>query len=187
MDQKTIVLIAAVVILLAVAAAVWFWLRRRRTELLRRRFGPEYQRLVEETGDVRKAEAELEARQKRVAKFPIRPRAPADQARYLESWRQIQARFVDDPKGAVVEGNTLVKELVQARGYPTSDFEQRAADISVDYPAVVSNYRAAREIARKNEAGEATTEELRQALVYYRALFDELVGTSESVRREARR
>src|SRR5262249_54663952 len=165
MDQKTLVLLAAVVVILAAAIVVWFWLRRRRTEMLRRRFGPEYQQLVDQTGDVRKAEAELEARQKRVAKSPIRPLAPADQTRYLESWRQIQVRFVDDPKGAGADGNELVKELAQARGYPTTEFEQRAADISVDHPAVVSNYRAARQIARKNEAGEATTEELRQALV----------------------
>jgi hypothetical protein len=187
MDQKTILLIAAIVVVLAIAAVVWLWLRRRRSEMLRRRFGPEYQRLVEQTGDVRKAEAELEARQRRVAKFPIRPLPAADQTRYLESWRQVQARFVDDPNGAVADGNRLVKEVVQARGYPMSDFEQRAADISVDHPTVISNYRAAREIAQKSASGQATTEELRQALVYYRALFEELLEAPEAIKKEASR
>ncbi len=187
MDQRTIVLIGAIVLVLAIAAAAWVWLRRRRTDLLRRRFGPEYQRAVETTGDVRKAEADLEARQRRVAKFPIRPLSPADQTRYLESWREIQTRFVDDPKEAVAEADRVVKEVLQARGYPMSDFEQRVADISVDHPAVVSNYRAAREIARRSASGEASTEELRQSLVYYRALFEDLLETAEPFRKEARR
>jgi hypothetical protein len=183
MDSRILVPILVAVVLGAAAVIAWLWLRRRRTTLLRSRFGPEYDRTLQSAGDIRKAEAELEARQKRVSRLPIRVLSSEDQARFQSTWREIQARFVDDPKGAVADAHRLVKEVLVARGYPLSDFEQRAADLSVDYPTVVANYRAACEIAKRCAAGQTSTEELRQAFVYYRELFAELLETSEIKRR----
>lgn len=114
---------------------------------------------------------------KRVEKFPIRELAVDERERFVTEWRVVQSRFVDDPKGAVREADELVSRLMQARGYPMSDFEQRAADISVDHPRVVDNYRAAHMIALRHRKGEATTEDLRSAIIYYRSLFDELLQT----------
>lgn len=187
MDSRILVPILVAVVVGAAAVIAWFWLRRRRTELLRTRFGPEYDRTLQSAGDVRKAEAELEARQRRVARLPIRALSAEDQARFQSTWREVQTRFVDDPKGAVADAHRLVKEVLLARGYPVSDFEQRAADISVDYPTVVPNYRAACEIAKRCAAGQASTEDLRQAFVYYRELFAELLETPEIKRRMVNR
>lgn len=170
-----------VLVLVAVAAAALLLLmvlaRRRRSTDLQARFGPEYTRAVDALGDKRSAESELEARAKRVEKMSIRPLEGAERDRFNQSWQAAQARFVDEPARAVTDASGLVKEVMLARGYPVGDFEQRAADISVDHPAVVSNYRAARELAQKNEGGSATTEDLRQAMVHYRALFQELLQT----------
>jgi hypothetical protein len=169
------VLIAVVLI----GAVAWITLSRVRSQRLRDRFGPEYDRTVHSEGSLRKAEAALEARAKRVASLHIHPLSQADAARFDQSWRGIQARFVDDPHGAVTDADRLVGEVMAARGYPVGEFEQRVADISVDHPDVVMNYRAAREIASIHAQGKASTEDLRQAMVHYRALFRDLLETTD--------
>ncbi len=174
MDPKIVVIIVvAVVVVLAIA---WAVMRKRRTEALRRRYGPEYERTVREHGADR-AESVLLKRAKRVEKLPIRELALDDRERFVTEWRVVQSHFVDDPNAAVADADSLVTQLMQARGYPMSDFEQRVADVSVDHPRVVENYRAAHEIALRHRKGEATTEDLRNALIYYRSLFDELLQT----------
>jgi len=169
-------ILAAVLIVALVAVVAWASAQRRRKKSLRmqQRFGPEYVRLVNERGRS-KAEAELAAREKRVAALTLLSLPAGDAAKFRDAWIGIQARFVDDPKTSVVEADHLVYDLMAKRGYPMGDFERRAADISVDHPAVVSNYRAARAIALQDERGEASTEELRKAVVHYRALFQELL------------
>ena len=173
MDQVTIV--AVVVGVLVLAALAWVVTQRKRSEELRTRYGPEYERTVHEVGDVRRAESELVKRQERVEHLDIRPLHADQRIGYLQQWRRVQARFVDDPKGACTEADQLVEDVMRMRGYPVSDFDQRAADLSVHHPHVVENYRAARDIALRHRRGEATTEDLRQAMVHYRALFDELL------------
>ena len=174
MDPRTVWMIVGVVA--AVAVLLWFVMERRRHVQLRKRFGPEYDRTVHESGSERRAEAELEARAKRVARLQIRPLSEADGVRFAEAWHALQIRFVDEPAAAIAEADRLVGEVMTARGYPLGDFDQRAADISVDHPRVVSSYRAARDIARRQDRGEATTEDLRQAVIHYRALFEDLLG-----------
>jgi cytoskeletal protein RodZ len=171
--------VIAVVVIVAVALAVWAAMRKRRTEQLRQQFGSEYDRTVEETGRERDAESELEARRRRREELDIRPLAPGARTRYADEWRSVQTRFVDDPSGAVVQADALVTQVMRERGYPMDDFEQRAADVSVDHPEVVSNYRAAHGISIANERGKATTEDLRTAMVHYRALFVELLEQEE--------
>ena len=177
MDTVTAIILALVVIVL-IGAVAWMMMQRR-TQELRRRFGPEYDRVITERGDTRQAEHELAARQKRVEKFDIHPLDPAQRDGFIEAWRTTQARFVDAPAEAIRDADRLVSEVMQARGYPVGDFEQRAADVSVDHPIVVENYRAARAIALANERGQAGTEDLRQAIVHYRALFEDLLETRE--------
>ena len=177
--DTTIVILLVVVVVLVAGALAWMLMQRRRSEELRERFGPEYDRTVSQLGDQRQAEAELAARQKRVEGFKLQALAPADRGRFVEEWRATQARFVDEPADAIQAADQLVAEAMRARGYPVGDFEQRAADISVDHPNVVENYRAARAIALANERGQASTEDLRQAMVYYRALFQDLLETRE--------
>jgi len=174
-----IILIAIAVIVLAVAASLY--LRSQRTKELRSRFGPEYSHTVKETGDRGKAEVQLRQREKRVEKFNIRPLPRGDRTRYLVSWQGVQAEFVDDPPTAVTHADELVGKVMEARGYPVSDFEQRSADLSVDHPTLVQNYRAGHEIALRHERGEVGTEELRQAMIHYRTLFEELVAEAQSV------
>lgn len=181
MDPKVWIIIAAVVI--AVVVIAWIVARKRRTEALQHRFGPEYDRALREKGD--RAEADLLERQRRVEKFSIRELSPAERERFVTDWRVVQSRFVDDPKGAVRDADELVTRLMQARGYPMTNFEQRAADISVDHPRVVDNYRAAREIAIRQQRGQATTEDLRNAIIYYRSLFDELLSKPAEAREVA--
>jgi hypothetical protein len=178
MDPKIAAAIIAVAVLVAVALV--YYMQNRRRAHLRGRFGPEYERTVKESGDIRRAEANLTARERRVANLTIRPLSPEDQARFSESWRVVQGRFVDDPHGAVTEADRLVGEVMHARGYPLGDFDQRAADISVDHPHVVDHYRAARDIAQRHARGEASTEDLRQAFVHYRALFSDLLTVRET-------
>ncbi len=167
-----------------IVAAVFFAVRRRRSEALRQRFGPEYDRTVREARTVSQGEAMLEQRQARVERLQIRPLPPEDARRFSQAWRDVQTRFVDDPKGAIVDADRLVGEVLRARGYPVGDFEQRVADISVDHPNVVMNYRAARDIVRDHERGRATTEDLRQAMVHFRALFTDLLGAPTEQRHE---
>ncbi len=173
---ELVIVIAAVVVLIAGIAA-FFVRRQRRTERLRTQFGTvEYARAVEKGGDVRHAEAGLEERAQRVEAFHIRPLGSSDRARFVESWRGVQACFVDGPAGAVTAADQLLSDVMSARGYPVSDFEQRAADMSVDHPLVLENYRTAHQIALRQTKGQASTEELRQAMVHYRTLFEELVN-----------
>ena len=186
MDPRMMWLVIAVVAIV-VAAFGWYWARTQRTERLRRRFGDEYDRTVHQEGDLKRAEAALEARAKRVERLHIRPLTEDDRQRYGNAWTAVQTRFVDDPKGAVTEADRLVAEVMKLRGYPVGDFEQRVEDISVDHPNVVMNYRAAREIADNHAAGRASTEDLRQAMVHCRALFSELLGTPANAQTTAQR
>jgi len=175
MDPKVMWMIAGIA-LIAAGVIGWYLWSRRRSEQLRSRFGPEYDRTVHEAGDVRKAEASLQARAKRVERLQIRPLTPEEASRFSAAWQQVQAQFVDDPKGAITEADRLVGEVMTARGYPVADFDQRVEDISVDHPDVVMNYRAARDIALEHERGHASTEDLRQAMVHYRSLFRDLLA-----------
>jgi hypothetical protein len=176
--------VVAIVIVVAVALAIWAAMRRRRTESLRQQFGPEYDRTVEETGDARDAESELERRRRRRADLDIRPLAGESRQRYAEEWRAVQAAFVDDPAAAVGRADTLVTQVMRERGYPMDEFDQRAADISVDHPEVVGDYRSGHDISVRSANGQAETEDLRQAMVHYRALFERLVEepTGEDLR-----
>ena len=175
MDQNVVLI--AVVALIVVAVVAWLMWQRQRSSRLRERFGTEYERHVERVGSVRAAEAELAQRERRVARFHIRPLTVEDAARFSAQWEAIQTKFVDDPHGAVTDADKVIGEVMMARGYPVGDFEQQVADISVDHPDVVINYRAAREIADEHRRGQASTEDLRQAMVHYRALFRDLLET----------
>lgn len=167
--------ITIIVVVLAVAVAVFIYLQRQRSKRLRSRFGPEYDRAVDQYGNQRKAEEDLSFREKRIEKLHVRDLSPDEAGRFADAWREEQARFVDVPGQAVANADRLVGELMKARGYPVSDFEQRVADVSVDHPLVVQNYRAAHAIADRYGHGLANTEELRQAMVHYRALFEDLL------------
>jgi hypothetical protein len=188
MDNSVIIiLVVAVIAVLAIAVGVWMYMQKKRTERLRSRFGPEYERVVETDGDRRRAESVLEERQKRIEKLDIRPLPVEDRRRFQEAWTRDQALFVDDPKGAVAEADRLIGDVMKTRGYPVGNFEQRAADISVDYPMVVENYRIAHDIAIRDRRGEAGTEDLRKAMVHYRALFDELLEIRAAAAKEGGR
>ena len=170
--------VIAAVILLVLIAGAWLVareLRRRQSVRLRQRFGPEYARTVAQRGDRTKAEAELLAREKRVERLKLVALTAEDAARFSQAWGALQTRFVDNPRDAVVEADRLVRELMVKRGYPMADFEHRAADLSVEHPTVVEAYRSARAIAVRDQQGQASTEDLRKAIVYYRTLFDELL------------
>jgi len=183
---QIVVAIAVVAVIVAAGIAILFSIRKRRTGKLRAQFGgTEYARAVKEGGSQRKAEAALNKRAERVEGLHIRPLGPGDRARFVESWRKVQARFVDGPGGAVTEADQLLGDVMSTRGYPVSDFGQRAADISVNYPLVLENYRAAHEIAVRQTSGQASTEELRQAMIHYRTLFEELVEEPEVARAKA--
>lgn len=166
---------AVLLIAVGIAVVVWFVMQKQRSAKLKQRFGPEYDRAITEFGSRTRAEAELLKREQRVAGLKIVPLTPADAARFSQAWGTLQSRFIDNPKRVVVEADQLVRELMEKRGYPMGDFERRAADISVVYPGVVSNYRAAQLIATRDASGDADTEELRKAVVHYRSLFDELL------------
>jgi len=178
MDTWVWIVIAAAVVVL-VLLAIWMAARQRRSSQLREGFGPEYDRTIDDMGSRRKAESELQDREKRREELDIRPLAPGTRDRFAGRWSTVQERFVDNPSAALRDAHTLVIEVMQERGYPTDDFEQRAADVSVDHPHVVENYRAAHSIT---ERGDADTEDQRQALVHYRALFDELLETEPANR-----
>lgn len=184
MDPVTIVAIVVGVALLAMVG--WFLWQRQRSEHLRTQYGREYDRTVQTVGDKRKAEAELVRREKRLEHLEIRALQPEERSRFIEDWRVVQTRFVDAPKQAVTDADRLVEEVMKARGYPVADFEQRAADLSVHHGAFVDNYRSAREIAVRHRRGEASTEDLRQAMVHYRELFADLLEDREHAHAEAR-
>jgi len=170
------VIAAVLLIALVISVVAWLVMQKQRTLKLKQRFGPEYDLTVSELGSRVKAEAELASREKRVAGLEIVPLTPADAVRFTQAWSALQGRFIDNPKGVVLDADHLVRELMAKRGYPMGDFEHLAADISVHHPDVVATYRAAQAIAARDERGEADTEELRKAVVHYRTLFDELLG-----------
>lgn len=178
--MSTTTLVITVVVVLAIAAlAVWLVMRRRRTEQLRGQFGPEYDRTVRQVGDARRAEAVLEERQEKVAAFRVRVLTGDEVARYREAWRRVQARFVDEPRAAVADADRIIADVMHTRGYPTADFAARTEHLSVDHAKTVEHYRTAHEIVRREGQGEAGTEDLRQAMVHFRALFDDLVGAED--------
>jgi hypothetical protein len=172
--NETLLLVVVIVVLLAVVG--WLLYERRRTTELRSTFGPEYERTVKDVGDRRAAEGELRKRQERVQELEIRPLGGQDRQRYATEWRQVQALFVDEPKAAIDDADDLIGRLMEARGYPVADFDQRVADISVDHAAVAQHYRAAHAIAERRDEADTDTEALRQAMVHYRALFEDLLG-----------
>ncbi|HJV35371.1 hypothetical protein [Geomonas sp.] len=179
MTNPTLLIVIVVIAIAIITVVGIVALRRQRTQKLRGHFGPEYDRAVQDTGDRARAETELERRRKRVEGLTIRPLTREDRTRFTEGWTRVQARFVDDPKGAVTEADQLLGEVMSRRGYPVGDFEQRADDISVNHPNVVDNYRKGHAIALRHARGEASTEDLRQAMIHYRALFADLVGSRE--------
>ena len=184
MDMNLLAVLA-ILILLALVAGLLFT-RRKRSDHLARHFGPEYERTVHRTGSRSQAEADLEARERRVRKMDIVPLPAHEAQRFRMDWQGLQARFVDSPRSAVAEADLLVRDVMARRGYPMGDFDSRAADLSVDHPVVVENYRAAHAIALRERKGEADTEALRQAFVHYRLLFDELLQPARRARAEDR-
>jgi hypothetical protein len=189
MDTNIWIVIVALLVGVIIFLAGLLIAQKRRSQQLQSRFGPEYDRAVRQYGDQKHAEEVLAAREQRVTRFRIVPLSREDGARFTETWRAVQNRFVDDPNGAVRDADHRVRELMETRGYPMGNFEQRAADLSVDYPSVVEHYRAAHQIALLNEGGTANTEELRKAIVHYRAIFDELleIGDAREVREPKRK
>jgi hypothetical protein len=180
MDSSSLTLIAIVAVAIVVIAALIIVARRRKSARLRSRFGPEYDHTVEDVGSRGRAEAELHAREKRVSQFTIQPLTLADRDRFVTEWTSIQAEFVDEPINALSRADALLTRVMRTRGYPVDNFEQRSADLSVDHPDVVQNYRQGHDIALRHQGGHATTEDLRQAMIHYRALFDELVSDVDS-------
>jgi hypothetical protein len=175
MDMSTIVMVVIVVVaLLAIAGAIWLYLQKRRTENLRAQFGPEYGRVVRGEG-ASQGERVLAERQKRVEGFDIKYLSAAERENFSRAWEHEQARFVDEPEGAVEGADRLVADVMNARGYPVGDFEQRASDVSVNHPVVVENYRIAHRIAQRNRSEKLGTEALREAMVHYHSLFAELL------------
>lgn len=178
----------ALAVVAVIAVVVWQALARRRTGRLQQQFGPEYERALGTTDSKQEAEAELQAREERRRQLEVRPLPQASRDRYLQNWQSVQAQFVDDPRGAVASADSLIQSAMAERGYPIEDFDQRAADISVDHPQVVENYRQGHRLAQASAEGSDSTEDLRQAMRHYRALFDELVepATEQATTREQR-
>jgi FtsZ-interacting cell division protein ZipA len=174
MENRILILVIAVAVAFVIVAAILI-VRQRRSKHLKQQFGPEYDRTVAEHGDSRRAEAVLINREKRVEKFALKPLSPSDRERYSEDWAAIQRRFVDDPSNAVNQADSLVNTVMFARGYPLGEAEERASDISVNYPSLVQNYRSARIVMKNHSQSQASTEDLRLAMVNFRSLFDELL------------
>jgi hypothetical protein len=165
----------AIAVVAVLALVLWQAVARRRTGRLHERFGPEYERTVANAESKREAEAELQGREERRQQLEVRPLSQAACSRYIEAWQALQAQFVDDPSAAVASADSLIQSVMGERGYPVEDFEQRAADVSVDHPQVVENYREGHRLAQASADGSGSTEDLRQAMRHYRALFDDLV------------
>lgn len=174
------IVIAVVGVVALVAVIAWQVVRRQRTRRLRDQFGPEYQRTLTEAESKREAEAELAARQERRQELEIRALSVEERARYSDEWQQVQSQFVDDPAGAVTRADSLIQSVMVVRGYPMEDFDQRAADVSVDHPRVVENYREGHRLFVKTSGGDGSTEDLRQAMRSYRKLFEELVEETDA-------
>ena len=171
--------VIAVAVVIVVLLAMMLITRRRRTSALQERFGPEYERTVSSTGERRAAEAELQEREERHQEFQVQPLAPAARQRYQDDWRVVQSQFVDDPASAVAAADVLIQTVMRERGYPVEDFDRRADDLSVEHPDVVENYRQGHRLAAASRTPDkSTTEDLRRAMRHYRALFDDLVGSS---------
>jgi hypothetical protein len=188
-SQQLIWVVLAIVAVAAVAfaaVAVWRNQRIQRRKHLEERFGPEYHHLMQEHGNAELVHRELEARAKRVQKLNIKPLSDGERRSFSEAWHQAQERFVDTPLIAVRSAHDLVQQVMRARGYPVDDFEQRVADLSVEHPAVVEHYRAAHTLTSR-QGGQGNTEELRQAMVHYRALFSDLLGTKPDAEPASRR
>lgn len=181
----TEMVVIGLIILVLIAVAIWLYVRQRRSEHLRARFGPEYHRAIEEVGGARRAETELQAREKRVRQYSLRPLSAAERDRFAAEWRRIQSRFVDNPRDAAAGADNLLGQVMSARGYPDGDFDQRLQDLSVDHAMTVQNYRAAHEVALRHSSGQASTEDMRQAMIHYHQLFDDLVGAPEPARKSA--
>jgi hypothetical protein len=174
-------IIAVIVVGLLILTAVYIYVRRQTSRNLRSRFGPEYGRVVQESGGERAAQAQLAARERRVRKYHLRQLSAADRERYAAEWRKVQAQFVENPADATGHADTLLGQVMTARGYPESgDFSQRLEDLSVDHGQAVQNYRAAHDIVARHGRGEASTEDMRQAMIHYRTLFEELTGQGEA-------
>jgi len=184
LDPKVIALAVVVIMVVVLLGVLLMRKRRAATAELRQKFGPEYDRAVLEHGSERKAEAKLEDREKRVEKLNIRELDAVERERFSKQWTSIESRFIDSPRGAVAEADDMVSSVMKTRGYPVADFDQQAADISVDHPRVVVNYRAAHEIVQRFGKGETTTEELRTAMIHYRSLFEELVQVPTAVEKK---
>lgn len=186
MDRVEIlwVIVGLAVVGALIALILTVVLPRQRSRKLREEFGPEYERTFHRYGDRTRAEADLKERKERVSNLRLRSLAEAERARYVMQWEGIQARFVDEPSASIREANMLVADVMQARGYPVRDFDSQAGDLSVNYPALAENYRSAHAIFLRNERGQASTEELRQAVVFYRGVFSELLQ-GEAIRRSA--
>lgn len=178
----TLYYVIGAIVVIAIAIAAIFVARRAQSERLRRRFGPEYERVARERGDRAEAERELARREERIKKFRLEELPPGARERYSEEWRTVQARFVDHPKEAIAQADALISNAMRDRGYPMADFEQRAADLSADHAGVVGDYRTAHEITLRSERDGAQTEDLRQAMLHYRALFDDLIENKERAR-----
>jgi hypothetical protein len=185
--DNPVIIVLVIALIAAIGAAAWLYMRNKKTAGLQNRFGPEYDRALSEHHDQREAERDLEERAERVDHLNIRPLEREERDRYADRWKTVQAQFVDNPTGATEEADQLVGEVMATRGYPVGDFEQRAADVSVHHPGVVEHYRAAHAIAVRNSRGDADTEQLRQALVHYRALFEDLLEVAAPAQTEARR
>ena len=175
MTTSTVIILVLAIAVIALVAVILF--QRQKTQKLKTKFGPEYDRMVDKEGSPRRAEAVLDARQKRVAKYQIRHLSREECDRLAEKWRVVQERFVDDPRQSVAEADQLINQALRARGFPMGDFEQQAADISVEHPQVVEDYRAAHEVAVRDRQGQATTEDLRLAMRHYRDLFEDVLDT----------
>jgi ABC-type nickel/cobalt efflux system permease component RcnA len=183
-DSQTLLIVMAAIVVVVLVAAWMFYGQRRRVRL-RHRFGPEYDRVVAEAGSPAKAEALLSKRAARVGRFKLHPLNRDQADAFAQEWRRVQARFVDDPDAAVTDADRLLTQVMTARGYPLEDFDRRADDVSVDHPHVVEHYRTARALVVKRQRGHASTEELRQAIVHYRALFDDLLEVGDRHHRRA--
>jgi hypothetical protein len=179
-NVSTLVIVLVALVAAAVVAMVVSRNRaRQRSAALREHFGPEYERALEQHGNRTRAEKELALREHRVRKLELQLLRPEQCERFSAAWANVQQRFVDDPRAAVVDADRLVKEVMGARGYPMSNFDQRVADLSVEHAHVLDHYRAARNIALANAEGRASTEDLRQGMVHYRALFTDLLQARE--------
>jgi hypothetical protein len=182
-----VVVIGIVAAVLVLATATVLIIRNQRSKRLRTRFGPEYSRVLGETGSKTQAEEKLEKLERRVERFDLRPLSPVARANFVAAWQKIQSRFVDDPKGALTEADKLIQAVMVARGYAVTEFDQRAADISVNHPVIVEHYRAGHSIALEHSKGRASTEDMRQAMIHYRTLFAELADEPRLTRARSAR